>query len=109
MDGQELIERRGNWRGEQRRMEEQILRELIDLGKKVSAMEATQKELIESVHKSNNHNQRLVSLEEFRERQMSTCAKIQDEKERKKFPWTGVLVGIIVALSTSIMNYFVFK
>ena len=109
MDGQELIERRSNWREEQRRMEDFLLKGFMELSNKISSMEATQKELIEAVHKANNHNQRIVSLEEFRERQVTTCEKIQAEKERRKFPWNSVIVGLIVALGSIAINYIILK
>ena len=83
MDGQELIERRSNWREEQRRMEDFLLKGFMELSNKISSMEATQKELIEAVHKANNHNQRIISLEEYRERQIQTCVKIQEDKEKR--------------------------
>jgi len=72
-------------------------------------MEATLKDQMETIKKYNNFGTRLVSLEEYRERQIATCAKIQDEKERRKFPWNSVIVGIIVAIGTSIINYFANK
>jgi len=109
MDGQEQIERRNNYAGEKRRMDDMLLKGFIDLSNKISSMEATQKELIEAVHKANNHNQRIVSLEEYRERQIATCVKIQEDKEKRRFPWNAVIVGVIVAFATSIINYFANK
>ncbi len=109
MDGQELIERRNNYREEKRRMEDRILTEVIELGKKVSSMESTLKDQVETIKKYNNFGTRISSLEEYRERQIATCVKIQEDKEKRKFPWNAVIVGVIVAFATSIINYFANK
>ena len=109
MMAQEFSERREDYQGEKRRMEDKVYALIIELVDRVSSMEATQKELVKKIDKYNDVTSRVKSLEEFRQRQIDTCAKIQDEKERKRFPWNAVIVGIIVAFATTTMNYFIFK
>ena len=109
MMAQEFSERREDYQGEKRRMDDMLLKGFIDLSNRIASMETTLKEQVDTIKKYNNFGTRLVSLEEFRQRQIETCAKIQDEKERKRFPWNAVIVGIIVAFATTTMNYFIFK
>ena len=109
MMAQEFVERREDYQGEKRRMDDMLLKGFIDLSNRIASMETTLKEQVDTIKKYNNFGTRLVSLEEFRQRQIDTCAKIQDEKERKRFPWSAVIVGIIVAFATTTMNYFIFK
>lgn len=109
MTAQEFVERREDYQGEKRRMEDKVYALIIELVDRVSSMEATQKELVKTIDRYNNVTGRIKSLEEFRQRQIDTCAKIQDEKQRRKFPWNAVIVGVIVAFATTAMNYFIFK
>lgn len=109
MMAQEFVERREDYQGEKRRMDDMLLKGFIDLSNRIASMETTLKEQVDTIKKYNNFGTRLVSLEEFRQRQIDTCAKIQDEKQRRKFPWNAVIVGVIVAFATTAMNYFIFK
>lgn len=108
MMAQEFSERREDYQGEKRRMDDMLLKGFIDLSNRIASMETTLKEQVDTIKKYNNFGTRLVSLEEFRQRQIDTCAKIQDEKERKRFPWNAVIVGVIVAFATTAMNYWIF-
>lgn len=110
MDAHEFVERRRNYGEERKRMDDKILDKLMELGEKVSSMESTLQSQIKTIEKYNNFGQRILSLEEYRERQIETCVKSQQKKEleadRKRFPWNGVIVGLLVGLGTIAMNYF---
>ena len=115
MDGQELIERRFNYGEERKRMDDRILDKLMELGEKVSSMDSTLQAQIKTIEKYNNLSQRILSLEEYRARQIAVCDRIQAKKEHeeeaKKFPWKGVAVGLIVSAGSILIglliNHFV--
>jgi len=109
MMAQEFSERREDYQGEKRRMEDKVYALIIELVDRVSSMEATQKELIESVRKANNHNQRIASLEEYRARQIQSCAEIQMEKKSRKFPWVGVSATLVGAIFMRLLDKFIFN
>ena len=98
-----FIERRDDLsRWESKRVEDKVYALIIELVDRVSAMEATQRELVKTIDKYNNVTGRVRSLEEYREQ----CV---EKATHRRFPTMAVLGSVIGAVVMAIVNKFFFQ